>query len=528
MKTPRLPSRKGGFLEAPSVNHPRSVFKLDQTHKSMFDAGYLIPFFSAEVLPGDSFKVQSSLLVRLTTPLKPVMDNIYIETHYFFVPNRLLWDNWERFYGAQDNPSDSIDFLTPLVSCPSGGFVADSIFDILDVPPGIDNLNPTAFNFRAYNLIYNEWFRSQDLQDSVPVNRDDGPDLDTDYTLLRRGKRHDYFTSCLPFPQKGDPVTLPLGDTAPITWKSSDLYTAPPYYDQYIFHKTSGTQITSGSLTGTSTGFNVNNIAAVFSPDPYVADLSAATAATINTIRLAFQTQRYLERNARSGTRYVEWLKAHFGVTSPDFRLQRPEYLGGGSQRLDFQTVPATVSSTAESIVLGDTGAFAISTGLGHGFSKSFVEHGVILGLVSARADLTYQQGLPREYSRRTPFDFALPVFAHIGEQAVLNKEIFAQGIPDDDLVFGYQERYAEYRMGKSKITGRFRSSHPQSLDIWHLSQDFGALPILGPSFIEEDPPIDRVVAVPSEPHFYFDSYSAVRAARCLPVYSVPGMIDHF
>ena len=525
MKSPKNRYRRNrGFSMVPSVSAPRSTFKLDQGHKLTFDAGYLMPFYMLEVLPGDSIKSQTGIVARLATPLKPIMDNIYLDTHFFFVPNRILWDNWERFNGAQDNPGDSTDYLTPVVTPPSGGFARDSIYDILNIPPEIDNLTPLAFPFRAYNLIWNEWFRSQDLQDSVIVNKDDGPDLDTDYTLLRRGKRHDYFTSCLPSAQKGDPVSIGIGGLVDVTSNNQDiLLKSSAGVEKEVRIAATGSP---GALYLPSWGDSIERTTRFGDETGLQVDLAAASAVTISQLRLAFQTQRYLERNQRSGTRYVEYLKAHFGVTSPDFRFQRPEYLGGGSQYLNFYSVSANTTSPDES--LGELAAFGLSTGSNHGFSKSFTEHGVIIGLLSARADLTYQRGLPRYYSRRSLLDFAIPVFAHLSEQAVLNKEIYAQGTADDDLVFGYQERYAEYRTGINIISGRFRSDHSVSLDVWHLSQDFASLPTLSSDFIEDDPPIDRVVAVPSEPHFIADTTSFIRATRVLPVRGVPGLIDHF
>ncbi|AXL14455.1 major capsid protein [Microviridae sp.] len=530
MKNKKHPSvMKHNFSQAPNVSVQRSVFERNHGHKTTFDSGLLVPIFVDEILPGDSVKLGASFLARLATPIYPVMDNMMLDSHFFFVPARLLWENWERFNGAQDNPTDSTDFLIPELPAPAGGFTAFSIADYFGLPTTVENINVNALPFRAYNMIYNEWYRDQNLQDSIPFPIDDGPDDPADYEIKRRGKRHDYFTSCLPWPQKGASVEIPIGELAPIQGLG--------VVDQTF----SGTNLSVYEADGTNPSYakykNVNPSTAsqqlAIEEDPanpgfpgIFADLSSATAATINQLRLAFQTQRLLERDARSGTRYVEFLKAHFGVTSPDFRLQRPEYLGGGSQPLNFNPIAVTADTTDSSA--GDLSAYAISAGSRHGFSKSFVEHGYIIGLISARADLTYQTGIHRMWSRRTRLDFAFPVLGHLGEQSVLNKEIYAQGTADDENVFGFNERYAEYRYSLSKITGLFRSSHPQSLDAWHLSQDFDSLPALSDAFIQDDPPVDRVIRVQTEPHFIMDSHFHIRHARPLPVNSVPGMIDHF
>lgn len=519
----RLPSvMNHSFSQVPRADIPRSNFNRSHGMKTTFDAGKLIPIFVDEALPGDTFNLNMAGFGRLATPLFPIMDNMVIETFFFAVPNRLLWKNWEKFNGEQQNPGDTTDYLIPQVSTPVGGHQNGSLFDHFGLPTEVDIEPVNAFHSRAYNLIYNEWFRDENLQDSVTVNIGDGPDLPTSYVIKKRGKRHDYFTSCLPWPQKGDAVQLPLGDKAFVNADVTDNDQSIAVY--------SGASSDYRNLRADASTSNTVDLAggAQGDGDRYLyADLSQATAATINQLREAFQVQRLYERDARGGTRYTEIVRAHFGVTSPDARLQRPEYLGGGSSSVDINSIAQT-SSTDGTSPQGNLAAMGTVQFSGHGFSKSFTEHCVIIGLACVRADLNYQQGLNRMWSRQSRWDYYWPALAHIGEQAVLSKEIYADGSAADQDVFGYQERFAEYRYKPSTISGQFRSNFAQSLDSWHLAQDFATRPVLDSTFIEENPPLDRVIAVPSSPHFIFDSFFNLNCARPMPTYSVPGMIDHF
>lgn len=514
------------FSQVPTAQIPRSKFNRSHGLKTTFDSGYLVPIFVDEVLPGDTFTMDCTLFARVATLISPIMDNMYMDTFWFFVPERLVFDHFQAMCGEQDNPTDSTDYLFPTVKSPTGtGFEVGSIADYFGLPTGVPNLEVRAEPFRCYNLIYNSWFRDENLQESLPFTKADS-DQYSNYKLVRRGKRHDYFTSALPWPQKGPGVELPFGGNATVKVDPTKVSTS-----------VNSNGITFNAIDGSATyGLGNNNfvyyqkppVANISSIDALVADMSTVASVTINQFREAFQIQRWYERAARGGTRYTEIIRSFFGVVSPDARLQRPEYLGGSSNRIDVNVIPQT-SGTTDVSPQANLSAFAVATnGRGNGFSKSFTEHGWIIGLVNVRADLTYQQGINRMWTRSTKFDMYWPTFAFLGEQAVLNKEIYAQGNTDDDGVFGYQERYAEYRYAPSQVTGKFRSTYAQSLDSWHLAQKFENLPKLSPEFIVDNPPIDRVVAVPSEPQFLLDAWFNLNCVRPMPVYGVPGLMDHF
>jgi len=511
------------FAMVPRADIPRSKFSMQKTLKTTFDSGFIVPIMCEEVLPGDTFNTNVTMFGRLATPIFPVMDNLHLDSFFFFVPNRLVWTNWVKFMGQQDNPSDSISYSIPQQVSPAGGYAIGSLQDYFGLPTvgqvgaGL-TVSHSALPTRAYNLIYNQWFRDQNLQNSVTVNTGDGPDASasTNYTLLRRGKRHDYFTSALPWPQKGGTaVTLPLGTSAPL---------------KTVYSLTATGALINNDGPGTQMYLNGTTVAT----GGLYADLSAATAATINQLRQSFQIQKLLERDARGGTRYTEIIRSHFGVASPDARLQRPEYLGGGTTNISISPIAQNSATglSGSTTPIGNLAAFGTFLGKGHGFTQSFVEHGYVIGLVSVRADLTYQQGLRRHWSRSSRYDYYFPAFATLGEQSVLNKEIYVTGnTTQDNQVFGYQERWAEYRYNPSEITGLFRSTASGTIDPWHYAQKFTSLPTLNTTFIQDTPPLARNLAVGASANgqqLLLDAFFTTTAARPMPMYSVPGLIDHF
>jgi hypothetical protein len=549
-------------LNPTRIDLSRSTFDRSSSVKTSFNAGDIVPFFLEEVLPGDTFNVKSSKVVRMQTLLTPMMDNVYLDTYYFFVPNRLVWSHWKEFNGENTESAwiPETTYEVPQITSPAnGGWNVGTIADYFGIPTGIPNLSVSALPFRAYALVMNEWFRDQNLQDPLVVPLDDatvaGVNSGTFVSDVAKGgkpyiaaKYHDYFTSCLPSPQKGPDVLIPSATAGeyPVVPRSNVVpdslldgtrYSAKIYDAEDDASKTRagiGFYVSDDGLTGRQTTGILNTPSGRTGSVPVINNLwavaSGGLGATINQLRLAFQVQKLYERDARGGSRYIEILKSHFGVTSPDARLQRPEYLGGNRVPININQVIQQSGTQSGTTPQGTVVGMSQTTDSHSDFIKSFTEHGFILGVMCVRYDHTYQQGLERFWSRKDRFDYYWPVFANIGEQAVKNKEIYAQGNAEDDEVFGYQEAWADYRYKPNRVTGEMRSAYAQSLDVWHLADDYSTRPSLSDSWIREDKAnIDRVLAVQSSVsnQFFADIYVQNRATRPMPVYSIPGLIDH-
>lgn len=560
-------------LNPTNIDIRRSTFDRSHSLKTSFNVGDIVPFFLDEVLPGDTFNVDTSKVVRLQTLLTPVMDNIYLDTYFFFVPNRLTWSHWKQFNGENTESAwiPQTEYEIPQITAPAdSGWSVGTIADYLGIPTGVPNLSVSALPFRAYALVMNEWFRDENLFDPLVVPVDDatvaGVNTGTFVTDVAKGglpykaaKYHDYFTSCLPSPQKGPDVLIPVasaGNYAVVGNGKSLGLTDGSLTGLFGYQSVPGGSAlavnsgTLGSSVGTAvpSSSNLNGSVGVATVSQLGDDLSKsgliavasgnAAAATINQLRMAFQIQKLYEKDARGGSRYIEILKSHFGVTSPDARLQRPEYLGGNRVPININQVVQQSATASGETAQGTVTGMSVTTDTHSDFTKSFTEHGFVIGVMVARYDHTYQQGLERFWSRKDRFDYYWPVFANIGEQAVKNKEIFAQGpsVKDsagaviDDQVFGYQEAWADYRYKPSRVTGEMRSQYAQSLDVWHLADDYSALPMLSDSWIREDKAnVDRVLAVTSavSNQLFADIYIKNRTTRPMPMYSIPGLIDH-
>lgn len=572
------------FSVAPvSLDMGRSIFNTNNKHLTTANAGDLNVMYCREVLPGDTWSMDMGSAIRMTTPIFPVMDNCFIDFFWYFVPNRLVWDHWKEFMGENTLTAweQQVEYEIPQITSPNGGWNVGTIADQMGIPTGVENLSISALPFRAYALIWNEWFRNENTNDPVMVNLDDATVQGSNATNnpvinaqlgaapLKVCKTADYFTSCLPQPQKGGPAMLPLGEldlgTAEIpvygngktlglmTGDTTSSHTTKEFgmntsseYNLIGYTNNIGKALNTANSYGDQMGYsrtvglttNPNNSGVIANLGG--TSLTVQSDVSINDLRTAFQIQKYLEKEALYGSRYTERIQAFFGVSSPDARLQRPEYLGGCRVPINVDQVIQTSASQQQTGLKttpqGNAAAYSLTNYAGSMFTHSFTEDGIILGLYAIRQNHSYQQGLDRMWSRRTKYDFYVPVFANLGNQAVLNKEIYAQGsavVDDDgnivdDKAFGYQEAWAEYRQSKDYITGKFRSSASGTLDSWHYGDDYDTLPMLSAEWMNEtDQNIQRTLAVENEPQFICDFYFRNRCSRVMPLYSIPGLIDH-
>lgn len=542
-------------LNPTNIDMSRSKFPRHSSVKFSFNVGDVVPFYVDEVLPGDTFNVKTSKVVRMQSLLTPIMDNIYLDYYFFFVPNRIVWDHWRELNGENRESAwaQTTEYEVPQVTAPTGGWNVGTVADYMGIPTGVSGISVNAMPFRAYAMICDEWFRDENLVDPLYIPKGDavtaGVNTRTNPSDYAAGgqpfvaaKFHDYFTSALPSPQKGPDVGIGLTGDLQVYGDGNPLHffdgSKTPASGDYIFHFNSQGSAAGATVTAdqndraNSAGYVLTKEMVGLNPtftSGLTATLSNATSVTINALRMAFQMQKLYEKDARGGTRYIEILKSHFGVTSPDSRMQRPEYLGGSRVPININQVVQT-SETGSGTPQGNTAAYSVTTDSHKDFTKSFVEHGFVIGVCVARYTHSYQQGIERFWSRKSRFDYYWPVFANIGEQAILNKEIYAQGTAVDDEVFGYQEAWADYRYKPSRVSGEMRSAAAQSLDVWHLADEYTALPSLSAGWIQENKTtVDRVLAVSEQNanQLFCDIYIENYTTRPMPVYSIPGLVDH-